>query len=362
MFVIRDARAADLDGLQDVARHLDSVNLPDDRDRLAALIAASEESFAGRREVPERRFLFVLTDRAGATDAPDRVLGASMIFAQHGTRRAPHVYFDVLGEERYSQTLDRLVTHRVLRIGYNYKGVTEIGGLVLRPELRRHPARLGKLLSYVRFVYIAAHRAIFRDDILSELMPPLEPDGTSLLWEALGRKFTGLSYQEADRLSHENKEFIRALFPEEPIYATLLPAEVQAVIGEVGPETKGVEKMLRHIGFSYANRIDPFDGGPHFHARIDDVTLVRQVRLARVGGDAPAAGAGPSPVLVMAETAGGAAAESAAAAPARVRAAAARVRAAAVVATWDGQDLCLSAADRSLLALAPGDPVHVLPL
>jgi arginine N-succinyltransferase len=285
MFVIRDARGGDLDGLQQVARHLDSVNLPDDRDRLAQLIAASEESFAGRRDVPDRRLLFVLTESGS-----DRILGTSMIFAQHGSRRSPHVYFDVLEEERYSQTLDLHRTHRVLRIGYNYKGLTEIGGLVMLPELRGHPERLGTLLSYVRFVYIAAHRAIFRDEVVSELMPPLEADGTSRLWEALGRKFTGLSYQEADRLSHENKEFIRALFPEEPIYATLLPADVQAVIGQVGPRTKGVETMLRRIGFTYANRIDPFDGGPHFHARIDDIALVRAARPARVADASAGAG------------------------------------------------------------------------
>ena len=115
-----------------------------------------------------------------------------MIFAQHGSRRAPHVFFDVLEEERYSDTLDRHFAHRVLRIGYNYKGLTEIGGLVLRPEFRRHPERLGRSLAYVRFLYLARHRTLFRDEVLSELMPPLEPDGTSLLWESLGRHFTGL--------------------------------------------------------------------------------------------------------------------------------------------------------------------------
>jgi len=188
-FVIRDARAGDLDGLEAVARHLDSVNLPNDRARLATLIADSEASFAGRREVADRQFLFVLTEAATGT-----VLGTSMIFAQHGSRRAPHVYFDVLEEERYSQTLDRHVVHRILRIGYNYTALTEIGGLVLLPELRRHPERLGLLLSAVRFLYLAAHRSIFRDEVLSELMPPLEPDGTSRLWEALGRRFTGLTY------------------------------------------------------------------------------------------------------------------------------------------------------------------------
>jgi arginine N-succinyltransferase len=311
MFLIRDVREADLDGLSEVAAHLDSVNLPDDRSRLAEIIAASRASFAGERDVADRRFVFVLVE-ADPGDGAGRVLGTSMIFAQHGSRRAPHVYFDVLEEERYSSTLDRHVVHQILRIGYNYKGLTEVGGLVLRPELRRHPARLGKLLSYVRFLYLALHRPIFRDEVVSELMPPLEPDGTSLLWEALGRKFTGLSYQEADRLSQDNKEFIRTLFPEEPIYATLLPPAVQAVIGQVGPGTKGVEKMLRQIGFEYAHRIDPFDGGPHFHARIDDLALVRGVRRVRAaeagaGGPALAAAeppAAPPPLLVAAEGGG----------------------------------------------------------
>lgn len=339
MFVIRDAGAGDLDGLQQVARHLDSVNLPDDRDHLARLLAASEDSFAGRRDVADRRFLFVLTDGES-----DRILGTSMIFAQHGSRRAPHVFFDVLEEERYSQTLDRHFTHRVLRIGYNYKGLTEIGGLVLLPELRRHPDRLGTLLSYVRFAYIAAHRTLFRDEVVSELMPPLEPDGTSLLWEALGRKFTGLSYQEADRLSHENKEFIRALFPEEPIYASLLPAEVQAVIGQVGPKTKGVERMLRGIGFDYANRIDPFDGGPHFHARIDEIALVRETRRLRVSDGVNAA----TPlvrVLVTAEDSGG------------------HLRAIAVVApTLEATTLPLSQAERAALSVEVGAEVTCLPL
>jgi len=275
--LIRDVRARDLDGLLAIARHLDSVNLPHDRQRLSAIIANSEQSFAARCDVADRCFVFVLEDPANG-----RLLGTSMIFAQHGSRRSPHVFFDVLDEERYSQTLDRHFVHRVLRIGYSYNGLTEIGGLVVLPAFRRHPAQLGKLLFHVRFLYLALHRSTFRDEILSELMPPLEPDGTSLLWEALGRRFTGLSYQQADHLSRENKEFIRALFPEEPIYATLLPKDVQAVIGEVGPETKGVEAMLRRVGFEYAHRIDPFDGGPHFQARVDDVTLVKAVRRARV--------------------------------------------------------------------------------
>jgi arginine N-succinyltransferase len=276
MFVIRDVGPSDLDDLVLVSRHLDSVNLPDDRATLAEIIQISEDSFAKRLPVPERRFVFVLVDEQ---ETAPKVVGVSMIFAQHGSRRSPHVYFDVLEDERYSETLDRHFTHRLLRIGYSFRGLTEIGGLALLPAMRARPERLGSLLSAVRFLFMARHRSVFLDDVVSELMPPLESDGTSLLWEHLGRHFTGLSYQEADRLSRKNKEFIRTLFPQEPIYVSLLPAHVQAMVGQVGPHTKGVERFLRRIGFAYAHRIDPFDGGPHFHARLDDIQLVRNTRV-----------------------------------------------------------------------------------
>src|SRR5437867_4409538 len=123
MFLMREVGAGDLDAIEELAGYLDSVNLPDDREQLGAIIAASEESFAARREVADRRFVFVLVDADTG-----RLHGTSMIFAQHGSRRAPHVFFDVREEERYSQTLDRHFSHRVLRIGYNYQGLTEIGG------------------------------------------------------------------------------------------------------------------------------------------------------------------------------------------------------------------------------------------
>ncbi len=271
MFQVRAVAASDLEAVVTAAQHLDSVNLPNDRPRLAQMIERSEKAFAGKAEGSKCDLMFVAAEG-------DNVVGASIIFAQHGSRKAPHIFFDVLEEERYSETLDRHFRHKVLRIGYNYRGLTEIGGLVVLPAYRGHPERIGKLLAYVRFLYIGLHRELFRDEVVSELMPPLEADGTSLLWEALGRNFTGLSYQEADRLSRENKEFIRTLFPQDPIYASLLPEKAQALIGQVGPTTKPVERMLRTVGFTYANRIDPFDGGPHFQAKTDEIGLVKRTK------------------------------------------------------------------------------------
>ena len=160
------------------------------------------------------------------------------------------------------------------------------------PEHRRGSDRLGLLISYVRFLYLTMHRDWFQEEVLAELLPPLEPDGTSHLWEALGRHFTGMSYAEADLLSSTDKTFIRDLFPSGDIYASLLSRDAQEVIGKVGAQTRGVEKMLRRIGFRYAERIDPFDGGPHFVADMNEISLVSDTRectitsLSEGGGEA----------------------------------------------------------------------------
>jgi arginine N-succinyltransferase len=280
-----------------LARHLDSVNLPDDPDALHALLQLSERSFRGEITDPKRReYVFVLWDRGA-----NRAVGTSMVIAQLGRRDAPYIYFDVRREEKYSATLDRHFIHTILTSSYSYDGPTEIGGLVVHPDSRRKPERLGTLISYVRFLFIAMRRADFGAELLAELLPPLEPDGTSHLWEAIGRRFTGLTYREADRLSKRNKEFIRGLFPDH-VHATLLSPQAQAVVGAVGPQTQGVEKLLRRIGFEYADRVDPFDGGPHFVAPTDDVTLVRRAREAAIDIDDIVANEQP-PFLLARQTA-----------------------------------------------------------
>jgi arginine N-succinyltransferase len=285
-YEIRGAVPSDEEDLLRVAHHLNTVNLPDDRDAIRGILDQSQRSFTGQIKDPKRReYVFVLIDRA-----KDELIGTSMIIAQLGRRDAPYIYLDVIDEERYSATLDRHFKHTTLSIGYSYNGPTEIGGLILQPDYRKVPEQLGLFISYVRFLYLKMHRDLFRDEVLAELLPPLEPDGTSHLWDALGRHFTGLTYAEADRLSKKNKEFIRGLFPEGTIYASLLPQQAQDVIGKVGAPTRGVEKMLRRIGFRYAERVDPFDGGPHFTALMDEVSLVqrtRKLRLTRAAAGEP---------------------------------------------------------------------------
>lgn len=271
-FLLRNAQLRDRDDVYALTRHLDTVNLPKSKLGIEQIIEKSLQSFDGQIEPFDREYLFVLENIP-----TEKVLGTSLIIAQHGLPDSPHIFFEIYNDDRYSETLHRKFCHQVLRIGYSYSGPTEIGGLVLDPQLRNHPEHLGRQLSYIRFVFMAKHPKLFKPMVLAELMPPL-PNGRSLLWEAVGKKFTGLDYREADHLSRKDKKFVQTLFPEAPIYVSLLNKEVQQSIGQVGKETTGAKIILEKTGFRYVNRIDPFDGGPHFEAPLDEIRAIKETR------------------------------------------------------------------------------------
>lgn len=282
-FEIRAGLPEDEDDLLSLATHLNTVNLPADRPAIRKILQTSAASYTRTLPKERRAHVFILRDLERQA-----TVGTSTLVGQLGRRDAPYIYFDVDSEEKYSKDLGLHFDHLVLRLGFSYDGPTELAGIVVDPAYRRHPGRLGLSISYVRLLFLAAHRSEFRDEVLAELLPPLEPDGTSHLWDALGRRFTNMTYREADRLSHENKDFIRDLFPSGPVYASVLSLQAQAVIGEVGQQTRGVEKMLKRIGFRYAERVDPFDGGPHFVANTDEISVVRRHQLGPAQGFDPA--------------------------------------------------------------------------
>jgi arginine N-succinyltransferase len=337
VLLLRDARRSDLPSLAKLAKVLDTVNLPYDRRALARIVDRSVQSFSGRIRDPLRRhYVFV-------AEARGRVVGTSMVIAQHGTRESPCTFFDVSEREHYSSTVDRHFRHEVLSIGYHFDGPTEIGGLVVEPGARGAPDHAGKQLATVRFLYMAMHRDRFRETVLAELMPPLTRDGRSRFWEAFGRRFTGLDYREADRLSRENKEFIQQLFPPVDVYATLFPPGVRRHLGEVGPNTEPVRRLLERIGFRYVSRIDPFDGGPHYEARLEDVTLVRAHRSAPLAAEALVGGG--TEALVAVER----------------RAGRERFRAVRCPARTSREGILIPGAARRLLGAGPGDRVHLIP-
>jgi len=276
-FLIRQSEAGDLAGIYRLARHLDSYNLPADKKQLRRLLEISQKSFAGKFKDPARgRYLFVLEE------LPKRKLaGCSLIIAKHGTPGLPHIFMDSFVEKRHSRTLGKTVNHRCLRLGWTEDGPTEAGGLVVLPEYRGRPEKLGHWLSYVRFLYMAAHRRNFQTRVLVEFLPAFAKKGQSPLWDYFGKKFTGLSYSQADRLSIDNKEFILSLFPTSTLYLDLFPEDVVRHLGRVGDPTRPASRILEKIGFRYLHQIEPFDGGPYYGAEVSSISLVRRARKRR---------------------------------------------------------------------------------
>jgi arginine N-succinyltransferase len=273
MILLREVHEDDVDALEKLAQIPGFINLPNDKEALRDLVHRSQSSFNDKlTDKMEAKFVFVAEDLETR-----RVVATSMIAAQHGTPDSPHFYFEVSSEEKFSETINTGFIHGTLKLKFDTNGPSEIGGLVVDPQNRNTENHVGRQVSFVRFLFLGMHRAKFKKKILAELLPPLNKKGQSPLWEAVGRRFTNMDYWEADQLCKKNKEFIFSLFPSGKIYTTFLPAEAKNAIGKVGKETEPVMHMLKKIGFNYKNQVDPFDGGPHLWANVDELTPLKNM-------------------------------------------------------------------------------------
>lgn len=269
-FLIRAVRHGDLGQLLDLTKQFTLLNLPADKKVISGKIDRSIQSFAGEVPKDKAEYFFVAEDLEEMT-----VVGSSLIMAKHGTDDVPHTYFKVLERNHVSKDLGTGFIHKVLRFQIDTDGPTEIGGLLVDKLYRKRPEKLGKQVSLSRFLYMALHPERFEDKVLCELTPPFADEGRSEFWEALGRRFTGLPYDEADFLSQNNREFIATLFPEDDIYLCLLDAKARLVLGRVAEATRPAQHLLESIGFKYLNEVDPFDGGPHFGANMKDILPIK---------------------------------------------------------------------------------------
>lgn len=278
MFRIRNVKETDLEDIFELSKLQVFINLPANQEKLRKIIVNSLASFKSPSKTLENNyFLFVLEDLT-----KKKVIGVSMIHGKHGTEDEPHFYLRVSREHKFSTTINTGFIHGTLKLGTESNGWTEIGGLILDPEYRGNELKLGKQLSFVRFLYIAMNPELFTQNIHCELMPPFDENGNSPLWEAIGRRFMNMNYDDADRLSRENKEFILSLYPSDTIYETLLPMHARNAIGKVGKSTLPVKKMLESIGFKYMNEVDPFDGGPHYRCLKKEIKPIKEKFVGKV--------------------------------------------------------------------------------
>ena len=336
MFLMRPAGPGDLAAILELARYLDSPNLPAEKGFLRARLERSEESF--RRLGPpcaEREYQFALEDETNG------VVGTCVILAKHGTPELPHLSLRVREEERRSESVGVCVKHTTLQLEASRDGPSELGALILHPNVRGRPGQPGKLLSWGRFAFIARHPDAFEPTLLAEMRAAIDGQGHSAFWDAFGRHFTGMSYAEADRRSATEKSFILDLFPDTPFYAALLDEQAAQQLGKVHDEAFPALRLLEQAGLRWIGEIDPFDGGPFVGAAVSEIVPIRLSVPGRLGTGSVCEGT--LPAIVSTEEGGS-------------------FRATIAPALSSENEICLPKEARERLGLCAGEEVTCTPL
>lgn len=270
--IIRPIGRQDLDTLQQIAVESGPgfTSLMDDRDFLAEKIEHAIESFQKPVTEPgQESYLFVLED-----SETGEVIGTTGIEAAVGLD-APLYHYHRSQVVHHSRDLDLFKRIEVLNLCNHYTGCSEICTLYLRPRFRRPFA--GKLLSKVRFLFMAQHAQRFAPTVIAEMRGVSSDTGQSPFWDWFRTHFVDLDFATANRLvGAGNKRFIAELMPKYPLYTHLLSAQAQAVIGRVHDETRPALHMLESEGFRHTGYVDLFDGGPSVEAQRDQIRSVAQ--------------------------------------------------------------------------------------
>ena len=276
---MRAAHAEDLQPLYEMAKLTGGgfTNLPPDRNSLTAKLEGSDAAFARQGdEIVGETFVLVLEN----VETGD-VRGTCQLFTAVG-QNWPFYSYRITTLTQHSQELERTVTAEMLSLTNDLGGCSEVGGLFLHPGERA--GGLGLLLARSRYLFIASHRARFGDRILAELRGIIDERGGSPFWDAIGGKFFGMSFQEADEFNaiHGN-QFIADLMPKHPVYIAMLDEDAKKVIGLPHPSGRAAMRMLENENFSYQGYVDIFDGGPTMLARTDRVQSIAGAHSGPVG-------------------------------------------------------------------------------
>lgn len=280
MLVVRPAKSDDLDAICHLADLAGPgfTSLAVGREALSARLQKSVKSFEGSDTItPDHIYLLMLED----TDKGE-IVGMSAVKAQVGIQD-PFFNFRVLKVAQKSSVTGSRFDMEVLVLVNEYAGATEVGSLFVKDGYRGPNAKYrgaGRLISQARYMLIAAKPERFGKQVISELRGHVSETGESPFWDAIGRKFFRMDFQEADQISAEkDNQFILDLMPKHPIYVALLPKDAREVIGKTHPAGKGARHYLEAEGFRYDGAIDIFDAGPSLKVPREELRSLKDSRL-----------------------------------------------------------------------------------
>ena len=283
-FRVRPAASADFAAIYEMAKLTGGgfTNLPADRGALVDKLIRSEKAFESDHEDnSDELYVMVLEDLATG-----HVRGTCQIFGKVGTQQ-PFYSYRLSTLTQTSKALGRAFRAEMLTLCTDFERCSEVGGLFLHPAARA--GGLGLLLARSRYLFIKQHRQRFANRVLAELRGVIDESGRSPFWDAIGGRFFGMDFREADDFNAmHGTQFIADLMPKTPIYTALLAEPARAVMGVPHPSGRAAMRMLENEGFSWDCYIDIFDGGPTMSAATDQVRTIRdsrEVRLSDVSDD-----------------------------------------------------------------------------
>jgi arginine N-succinyltransferase len=284
-FRIRAAKRSDLRSFYNLAKLTGGgfTNLPAEKATLETKLDRSAAGFARDGDTPgDDLYIFMLEKVANK-----QIVGTCQVFGAVGSESPFYSYLISTLTQR-SAELGRTFRNQALTLTTDLEGASEVGGLFLHPHERA--GGLGMLLARSRYLFIKAHRARFGDTVLAELRGVMDEAGNAPFWDALGGRFFGMTFPEADEFNAiHGTQFIADLFPKTAIYVSMLPESARAVIGQPHPTGRAALKMLETEGVVWDSYVDVFDGGPTVTARTDAIRTVRECRVATLA-EQPASG------------------------------------------------------------------------
>lgn len=273
---IRPVRIDDFEDVFELAGQAGGgmTNLPADEKALRARIEHATKSFAaGATEPGPEVYLMVL-------ELDGRAMGTTGVFSSIGLDSG-FVNYKVNFTFHASELLNKRIRRSTLIPTHDFTGSSEVGSLFLSKDARG--GGYGKFLAKARYLFIAQSPDIIADPVCAELRGWRSKDGKQPFWEALGRHFFDMDFEEADVHNAANgNQFIADLLPRYPIYTCLLPEDARDCIGRPHDSAQPAMKMLKDEGFEYENYVDIFDAGPLVEARKQDIRTIGESRVVEL--------------------------------------------------------------------------------
>ncbi len=273
---MRAVREDDFPGVHALAKAAGGgmTNLPADGRTLEAKIRTSAADFARGATRPGGEFYMLVLSMGG------KPMGTAAIFASIG-RETGFVNYKINREFYFSISLKKRFERDVLVPTHDFTDCAEVGSLFISPDARG--SGLGRLLARSRYMFIAQRPEIIADPICAELRGWRAADGAQPFWNAVGRRFFGMDFEEADAYNAAyGNQFIEDLMPRYPIYADMLPEDARECLGKPHDSALPALKMLKEEGFAYNNYIDVFDGGPLVDSKQSDIRTIKNSRVLTI--------------------------------------------------------------------------------